>query len=130
MVLLRKIQSLPFINTSTTGDEYSRSIRENLPLPIQRQLSEKLNTFSDFFIAFLECALNLEHFEKKWASWLKYFWSYWLWKTCILKCIKGLVSENLSVVSVLTSSNGLNLDFTLKISIGKKFINDIYREVL
>ena len=48
----------------TTNYEYSRSNRENLPLPIQRQLSEKLKTFSQFFIALLECTLNVEHFEK------------------------------------------------------------------
>ena len=29
------------------------------------QLSEKLKTFSAFFIAFSESALNFEHFEKK-----------------------------------------------------------------
>ena len=29
------------------------------------QLSEKLETFSGFFIAFFESALNFEHFEKK-----------------------------------------------------------------
>ena len=51
-------------NTLTT-DKYSRSIRENLPLPIQRQLSEKLKPFSQLFITFLECTLNLEHFETK-----------------------------------------------------------------
>ena len=28
-------------------------------------LSQKQKTFSEFFIAFLKCALNLEHFEKK-----------------------------------------------------------------
>ena len=52
-------------NTLTTNYEYSRSNRKNLPLPIQRQLSIKLNNFSQFFIAFLKCTLNLEHFEKK-----------------------------------------------------------------
>ena len=40
-------------NTLTTDYEYSRSNRENLPLPIQRQLSEKLKT-SEFFIAILD----------------------------------------------------------------------------
>ena len=45
--------------------EYSCSDRENLPLPIQLQLSEKLKTFSQFFIAFSESTLNLEHFGKK-----------------------------------------------------------------
>ena len=48
----------------TTNYEYSRSNRDNLPLPIQRQLSEKLKTFSQFFIALLECTLYVEHFEK------------------------------------------------------------------
>ena len=40
-------------NTLTT-DKYSRSNRENLPLPIQRQLSEKLKNFSEFFIRILD----------------------------------------------------------------------------
>ena len=52
------------INTVTTDYEYSRSNKENLQLPIQRQLSEKLKTFSQFFIASLKCTLNLEDFEK------------------------------------------------------------------
>ena len=49
------------VNTLTANYEYSRSNRENLPLPIQMQLSEKPKTF-------LESTLNFEHFEKKWAS--------------------------------------------------------------
>ena len=28
-------------------------------------LSQKQKTFSEFFLAFLKCALNLEHFQKK-----------------------------------------------------------------
>ena len=56
------------LNMLTTYDEYSRSNRGNLPLPIQIQLSGKLKTFSEIFVAFLECTLNLEHFEKKRAS--------------------------------------------------------------
>ena len=49
----------------TTDNEYSHSNRENLPLPIQRQLSEKLKTFSERFIAVLESTLKLEDCEKK-----------------------------------------------------------------
>ena len=52
-------------NTLTANYEYTRSDRENLPLQIQLKLSEKLKTFSQCFIAFLESTLNLEHFEKK-----------------------------------------------------------------
>ena len=51
-----------------TVDEYSRSNRENLPLPIQMQLSKKLNAFCQFFIAFLKSKLNFEHFERKESS--------------------------------------------------------------
>ena len=53
------------VNTLSANYEYSRSNRENLPLPIQMQLSEKPKTFSQFFIAVLEFTLNFEHFEKK-----------------------------------------------------------------
>ena len=53
------------VNTLNANYEYSRSSRENLPLPIQMQLSEKPKTFSEFFIEVLEFTLNFEHFEKK-----------------------------------------------------------------
>ena len=49
----------------TANYEYSRSNRENLPLPLQMQLSEKPKTFSEFFIAFLKSTLNFEHFKNK-----------------------------------------------------------------
>ena len=52
------------INTLTANYGYSRSNTDNLPLPVQIQLSEKLNNFLNF-IAFLESALNFEHFGKK-----------------------------------------------------------------
>ena len=41
-------------NTLTTDYKYSRGNRKNLPLPIQRQLSEKLKSFCPFFLAILE----------------------------------------------------------------------------
>ena len=31
----------------------------------EAHLSQKQKTFSQFFLTFLKCALNLEHFEKK-----------------------------------------------------------------
>ena len=51
-------------NTLTANYECSRGNTENLQLPIQMQLLEKLKTFSEFFITFLEFTLNFEHFEK------------------------------------------------------------------
>ena len=38
---------------------------QNLPQQFQAPLSQKQKNFSGFFIAFLKCALNLEHFQKK-----------------------------------------------------------------
>ena len=38
---------------------------QNLRQQFQTQLSRKQKTFSGFFIAFLKCAWNLEHFQKK-----------------------------------------------------------------
>ena len=38
---------------------------QNFPLQLQTPISQKQKIFSQFFIAYLECASNLEHFEKK-----------------------------------------------------------------
>ena len=38
---------------------------QNLPQQFQTQLSLKQKTFSGYFIAFVKCAWNLEHFQKK-----------------------------------------------------------------
>ena len=38
---------------------------QNFPQQIQTPISVKQKIFSRFFIAYLECASNLEHFEKK-----------------------------------------------------------------
>ena len=37
----------------------------NFTQQLEALLSQKQKTFSGFFLAFLKCALNLEHFEKK-----------------------------------------------------------------
>ena len=38
---------------------------QNLPRQFQTPLSNNQKNFSRFFIAFLKCAWNLEHFQKK-----------------------------------------------------------------
>ena len=38
---------------------------QNFPQQFQTPLSQKQKTFSGVFIAFLKCAWNLEHFQKK-----------------------------------------------------------------
>ena len=49
----------------TTDDKYSRRNMLNFTQQLEVLLSQKQERFSGFFIAFLKCALNLEHFEKK-----------------------------------------------------------------
>ena len=54
-----------FVKTLTADDKYSDSNMQNLRQQFQAPLSQNQKTFSWFFIAFLKCALNLEHFPKK-----------------------------------------------------------------
>ena len=54
-----------FVNALTDDDKYSDIKMQNLRQQFQTPLSHKQKTFSGFFIAFLEYAWNLEHFQKK-----------------------------------------------------------------
>ena len=49
----------------TTDDKYSVRMMLNFTQQLEALLSQKEKTYSGFFLAFLKCALNLEHFEKK-----------------------------------------------------------------
>ena len=49
----------------TTDDNYSRRNMLNFTQQLEAPLSQKQKTFSEFFIAFLICVLNLKHLEKK-----------------------------------------------------------------
>ena len=49
----------------TTDDKYSGRNMVNFTQQLEAPLSRKEKTFSGFFIAFLKCALNLEHLERK-----------------------------------------------------------------
>ena len=54
-----------FVNTLTPDDKYSRRYMQIFWQELQAALSPKGKTFCRFFIAFLNCAWNLEHSEKK-----------------------------------------------------------------
>ena len=49
----------------TTDDKYSRRNMLNFAQQFEPLLSQKQKTFSEFYLAFLKCALNLQHFWKK-----------------------------------------------------------------
>ena len=54
-----------FVNALTADDKYSGSNMQNFLQQFQTPLSKKQKIFSRFFIAFMKCAWNLEHFQKK-----------------------------------------------------------------
>ena len=64
MLVLWKILRL-FVDTLTDDDKYCLLYRDNLTQPIQILLSQKQQTFSEFFSAFLKSTLNFEHFQNK-----------------------------------------------------------------
>ena len=49
----------------TTDDKYSRRNMLHVTQQLEANLSQKQKTFSVIFLAFLKCALNLEHLGKK-----------------------------------------------------------------
>ena len=49
----------------TTDDKYSRRNMLNFTQQLEAPFSQKQKTFSEFFLAFLKCELNLEHLGKK-----------------------------------------------------------------
>ena len=53
-----------FVNALTACDKYSLRNRDNLTQPIQMQLSEKEETYLNFFV-FLKATLNFKRFPKK-----------------------------------------------------------------
>ena len=54
-----------FVNTLTPDDKYARRNIQIFWQQIRTHLSQKGKTLCGFFIAFLKCAWNLEHSEKK-----------------------------------------------------------------
>ena len=49
----------------TADDKYSCRNMQNFLQQLQTLLSQKQKTLSGFLVAFLKCAWNSEHFEKK-----------------------------------------------------------------
>ena len=54
-----------FVNILNDSHKYSLLNRENLKEPIQLQLSQKQNLFSQFVAAVLKARLNFEHLQKR-----------------------------------------------------------------
>ena len=54
-----------FLGTLTADDKYSRRNMKNFLQQVHRPFFQKEKAFCRFFIGFLKCAWNLEHFENK-----------------------------------------------------------------
>ena len=54
-----------FVNTMSAFDKGSLPNRDDLMQPIHMQLSEKLKTFSRFFMVVSKSRLSFEYFQKK-----------------------------------------------------------------
>ena len=54
-----------FLNTLTPDDKYSRRKIQIFWQQLQTSLSQEGKPFCEFLIAFLKCAWNLEHSQKK-----------------------------------------------------------------
>ena len=63
--LLRSKILILFANWLTADDKYSFRNLQNFLEQLQTLLSQKRKTFSRYFIPFLKCAWNLQHFQKK-----------------------------------------------------------------
>ena len=54
-----------FVNTMTANEHYSFRSKKIIQEPIQLQLSQKQNFFSQFFAGFLKSTRNFEHLQKR-----------------------------------------------------------------
>ena len=64
VLMICKVLKL-FVNALTARDKYSVCKRGNLRQSIQKELSDKEETLSEFIFAYLNSTLNFKHFPKK-----------------------------------------------------------------
>ena len=53
------------VNTLAADEKQPGLNRDNLTIPIQKQISQKQKTFSEFFAAFFKSSRNFERFLKE-----------------------------------------------------------------
>ena len=94
VLVIHKILRL-FVNTLTVDRKDYLLNWENLTEPIQIQLSQKQNSFSEFFLGFLKSIFNLKHLPRKgWHSEPMHFRKYLPRTTWLDKYLKSRVSED------------------------------------
>ena len=100
--LLMTCQILSLLaNTLAANENYPVLNRDNLTIPIQMQFSQKQNTFSYFFAAFLKCAINFKYFVKRDNPHIFVFPKLRTPNIWLDKCLKSPVSENPSTSNMV-----------------------------
>ena len=100
--LLLECEILGLFGTTLTADlTYSRHNSNKFAPHVKMPLSQKLQTFSGTFIAFLESSA---FFKNRPASQLKNLESYLLQRTWLPECRKASLLEHLWRVNVFTSA--------------------------
>ena len=89
------------VNTLTTDDKYSLCNSDNLPQPIQRQLSNKNNFFLNFLLLLWSLDQILNLLERKMSFIAVYFRKCGLRKRWLDKYLKTAASEHPSRVNML-----------------------------
>ena len=82
------------VNTLAADEMYPVLNRNNLTIPIQMQLFQQQNTFSEFLAAFLKYSLYFKDFEKNMTLVAFVFRKLQTPKTKLDKCPKSLTSED------------------------------------
>ena len=93
LFLIRCEISGPLVSSLTANCEYSRSNRENWPLPIQIKLSKKPSIFCCNFCCSFGIYIKFSMFWKiNEPHRSSISWSFWLRKMYLFKRVTGLVS--------------------------------------
>ena len=98
------------VNTLTANHEYFCSKKRIYSYKVKSNYLKSIRLFPWLYLNFHNLHEIFNVPKKKWASYIKYFRSYWVRKMCLFKWIRGLLSENPLAVYVLTShKNSWNL---------------------
>ena len=89
------------INTLTSYDKYYLLNKNNLTQPLQMKLSKKQKHFLTYFLHFKNLDQILGILKEKTTLKAYYSRNYNRWRTCLDKCLKGLVSQDLSTTNMV-----------------------------
>ena len=107
------------VKTLAADEKYLLLQRDNLTMPVQMQLTQKLKTFWQFLAAFLKSVLIFKYLKKKVTLTAFVFPKLRTRKRWLDKCLKSPVSEDPSTSNIVNvakhCSNLHHITFTILI---------------